>query len=150
MVDPPQAEPVPAVGAVVVDPDGRILLVRRGRAPAAGTWTLPGGRVEAGESPEAAIVRELHEETALDTKIVCLLDELTLEREGMVFRVKEYLVIARPGQIPVAGDDAAEVRWALPGDLEILGVLRDAAAVVKRGLEVHRTIRYTPMNGSAR
>src|SRR3954454_8406121 len=56
---------VPCVGAVVHDGDGRLLLIRRGHAPHEGLWSLPGGRVEPGESAEAAVVREVLEETGL-------------------------------------------------------------------------------------
>jgi ADP-ribose pyrophosphatase YjhB (NUDIX family) len=152
MPDRPQDDlhAVRAVGGVVVNGIGHILLVYRGRPPAAGTWTLPGGRVEAGESPEAAVVRELREETGLPTAIVCALDEVIIEREGTTFRVQEYLLVPLDNTAPRAGDDAAGVRWASPEDLEGLGVLDDAVSVVKRGLEVRRTIRYTPINGSAR
>jgi 8-oxo-dGTP diphosphatase len=150
MGDNPQAGAVPAVGAVVLDGRGHVLLVCRGRPPAVGTWTLPGGRVEAGESPEVAIVRELKEETSLATAIVCPLGEVILEREGTTFRVQEYLLVPLDDTVPEAGDDAADVCWASLEDLESLGVLDDAMAVIKRSLEVRRTIRYTPMNGSAR
>jgi 8-oxo-dGTP diphosphatase len=145
-----QGETVLAVGAVVVDGLRRVLLVRRGRPPAAGTWTLPGGRVEPGEEPEAALVRELREETALETGLVRSIGEVIIDREGTTFRVQEYLVVPIDDTSARAGDDAAEVRWASLEELESLGVLADAIAVVKRGLEVHETIRYTAMNGSAR
>jgi 8-oxo-dGTP diphosphatase len=150
MMNDPQGDPVRAVGAVVLDARGHVLLVCRGRPPAAGTWTLPGGHIEAGESPEAAIVRELREEATLSTAIVCHLGEVILEREGTTFAVQEYLLVPLDDSSPEAGDDAADVRWASLEELSGLGVLDDAIAMVKRGLEVRGTIRYTPMNGSAR
>jgi mutator protein MutT len=122
-----------AAGAVVVDDEGRVLLVRRGHAPSAGEWTLPGGRVEAGETPEAAIVRELREETALVASVVASLGVVTLEREGATYVVHEYLV--RPeSQVASAGDDAAEVRWVEDRELAALGVRAEAVAVIRRGL----------------
>jgi hypothetical protein len=51
----PDLPVVPCVGAIVHDLDGRLLLIRRGHAPHAGSWSLPGGRVEAGETPEQAV-----------------------------------------------------------------------------------------------
>ena len=57
---------MPCVGAVVTDRDARLLLIRRGHDPGAGLWSLPGGHVEPGETDEAAVVREVAEETGLD------------------------------------------------------------------------------------
>ena len=64
------SEAIPCVGAVVFDDSGRLLLIRRANPPAQGTWSLPGGRVEPGESSEDAVVRELHEETGLSGILV--------------------------------------------------------------------------------
>jgi mutator protein MutT len=60
---------VPCVGAVVHDEAGRLLLVRRGHPPNAGTWSLPGGRVEPGETLEQAVVREVREETGVAIEV---------------------------------------------------------------------------------
>ena len=59
-------EVVPGASVVIVDDDGRVLLVKRGRAPQRGRWSVPGGRVEPGESFEAAAAREALEETGLE------------------------------------------------------------------------------------
>ena len=56
---------VPCAGAIVHDATGRLLLIRRGREPGRGLWSLPGGRCEAGEDAAAAAVRETYEETGL-------------------------------------------------------------------------------------
>ena len=56
---------IPCVGAIIKDPAGRLLLIKRGHAPQAGRWSLPGGRVEPGESDEQAVIREIREETGL-------------------------------------------------------------------------------------
>ena len=144
----PQAEPcdgaiagsaVLAAGAVVLDDGERILLVRRGRSPSAGEWTLPGGRVEAGESPEAAVVRELREETALEARVVALLGVVTIVRDDVVYAIHEFLVAPQGDEPPRAGDDAAEARWVTREDLDALGVRSDAIAVIDRGLSLRRT-----------
>ncbi len=124
---------VRAVGAVVVDRQGRVLLVRRGKPPGKGQWTLPGGRVEPGESLEDAIVRELAEETALAVRVVASLGVVTVAREGFDYAIHEYLGVAHDGEAR-AGDDAAEVRWVAHGDMESLGVRADAVAVIESGL----------------
>jgi acetyl-CoA carboxylase carboxyl transferase subunit beta len=143
----PQAEPcdeaiagsrVLAAGAVVLDAGARILLVRRGRSPSAGEWTLPGGRVEAGESPEAAVVRELREETAIEARVVALLCVVTIVRDDVVYTIHEFLMAPQGDAPPRAGDDAAEARWASREDVDALGVRSDAIAVIDRGLALHR------------
>jgi 8-oxo-dGTP diphosphatase len=140
--DHPQAQPneILGVGAVLVDRDGRVLLVRRAHPPSAGAWTLPGGRVEPGESTEAAIVREVREETALETRVLCSLGSVRITREGLSFHIHEYLVAPVDDRLPRAGDDAADVRWASRSELAALGVHPDAVAVIDRGLtEVRAT-----------
>src|ERR1019366_8751461 len=104
----------------------------------AGEWTLPGGRVEAGETPEVAVVRELREETALEGRVVASLGVVTVAREGETYAIHEYLVRpAKPSRANAgvrAGDDAADVRWVEAGELAALGVRSDAVAVIERGL----------------
>jgi ADP-ribose pyrophosphatase YjhB (NUDIX family) len=101
--------PEVAVGAVVVK-DGALLMVRRGREPAEGRWTIPGGRIEHGETIEAAVAREVREETGLLVEVGWLLGihEVIGDRH---FVILDYDAEAPDGQEPVAGDDAAEVRW---------------------------------------
>ena len=136
MTDISQAHPraVLAVGAVVIDQDARILLIRRARPPSVGAWTLPGGRVQAGETLEEAIVREVHEETALETRVVDRLGPVTIAREGMVYEIHEHVLVPVGGSVPRAGDDAADARWVLRADLDALGVDKDAIAVVDQAI----------------
>jgi mutator protein MutT len=128
---------VVAAGAVVIDERGRVLLVRRGRSPSVGEWTLPGGRVEPGESPEAAVVRELREETGLLGRPTSALGVVTIERDGVHYAIHEFSVaLAEPaGDAALRpGDDAAEARWARRDELPTLGVRADAIAVIDRAL----------------
>jgi ADP-ribose pyrophosphatase YjhB (NUDIX family) len=135
-----QAEPgqVVAVGAVVVDRAARILLVRRARPPTVGTWTIPGGHVESGESLEAAILREVHEETGLIARLVCPLGVVPITREGFAYAIHEFLLVALDDRARsralVAGDDAAEARWVDRRQLEGLSVWPDVVEVIDRGL----------------
>jgi 8-oxo-dGTP diphosphatase len=133
-----------AAGAVVVDRRGRVLLIRRAHPPLAGEWTLPGGRVEANESPEEAIVRELREEASIETCIVAPLGVADVVGDGFAYSIHEYLVAPLDDASPRAGDDAADVRWAERTELEALGVGADAIAVIDRGLAL-----LTPGAGKA-
>ncbi len=141
MANPPQAPPswIAAVGAVVVDGRGCVLLVRRGRPPSLGAWTLPGGRVEAGESYEDAVTREVREETAIRARVIASLGLVPIVREGFAYAIHEYLLAPFDGAAPVAGDDAAEVCWAARSDLDRLGLSVEVAAVIDRGLAFHRS-----------
>ena len=103
---------VPCVGAVVHDARGRLLLVRRGHAPSAGLWSVPGGRVEAGESEVEAVVREMAEETGLRVRPERVLGRVRIDGDGVVFTVTDWVcTLLDPGQQPVAGDDAADVAF---------------------------------------
>jgi mutator protein MutT len=102
--------PVLAVGAVVVDHD-RLLMVRRGRGPAAGRWSVPGGRVEAGETLVEAVTRELREETGIDGVCGRLLGWVERFEDEGHFVILDFEVTLVGGDQPVAGDDAAEAAW---------------------------------------
>ena len=103
---------VPCVGAVVHDARGRLLLIRRGHAPSAGLWSVPGGRVEAGESEVEAVVREMAEETGLRVRPERVLGRVRIDGDGVVFTVTDWVcTLLDPGQQPVAGDDAADVAF---------------------------------------
>jgi mutator protein MutT len=106
---------VPCVGAIVVDERGRLLLVRRGHDPGAGLWSIPGGRIEPGETDAEALVRELREETGLTVRPGRLAGRVTRSGgPGTVFDIRDYFatIADGTGTGPLkAGDDAAEARW---------------------------------------
>lgn len=111
---------VPCVGAVITDADGRLLLIRRGRPPAAGLWSLPGGRVEAGETDQQAVVREVHEETGLSVAPGPLIGSVTRPGpDGAVYEIRDYAASVTSGHL-AAGDDAADARWVWPSELATL------------------------------
>ena len=107
--------PLVGVGAVVVD-EGRVLLVRRGREPLKGQWSLPGGMLELGESLTAGVAREVLEETGLTVEpleLIELLDRIHHQQERVRFHyvIADYLCRVRGGTLQ-AGSDADDVRWA--------------------------------------
>ena len=106
---------VPCVGGVVQDADGRLLLIRRGTEPGRGLWSIPGGRVEPGESGPEATAREVREETGLDVVVGDLVGRV--ERagpDGVTYVIDDFRAFPAPGCDPAvltAGDDADEARW---------------------------------------
>ncbi len=108
--DPGAHRPEVCVGAVAVL-DESILLIRRGRGPAQGTWSVPGGRVEVGETLAEAVVRELQEETGLSGVCESLLGWAELIDEDHHYVILDFTVTVLDADDPVAGDDAAEARW---------------------------------------
>ena len=116
---------MPAVGTVCFKGED-VLLIQRGTKPLQGEWSLPGGRIEAGERAEAAALRELTEETGVTARIAGIIDVVdaifTSRRTGNVNRhylLFDYAAIWVSGD-PVAGDDAAHAEWISPDRLATL------------------------------
>lgn len=110
---------IPCVGGIV-DDGARLLLVRRGHPPGEGLWSLPGGRVEPGESDADAVVRELREETGLAVRPGALVG--TVERDatgGDVYVIRDYRCTVAGGTL-TAGDDARDARWVPYADVPTL------------------------------
>lgn len=103
--------PVPAVGVVCLKND-QVLLIQRGQPPRAGEWSLPGGRIEAGERAVDAALRELYEETGITARIGGLLDVVDglFPDAARHYVLIDYWAEWLTGE-PVAGDDAAQARW---------------------------------------
>lgn len=131
------AAPRVGVGAVVLH-EGRVLLVRRGRAPALGLWSVPGGLVELGETTVDAARREVEEETGLDVRIaglVGVLDRVTRDADGRVryhWVLVDYLAYPQSNDTITAGSDAAEVRWVTIDEVERLPITEGLADMIKR------------------
>lgn len=126
--------PEVAVGAVAVD-HGRLLLVRRGHGPGAGLWSVPGGRVEPGETLHDAVVREAMEETGLEVvvdRFLGYVERFGDEPAPYHFVILDFVVtVLDPERSPQAGDDAAEAAWVAfddLGDLRLVGGLYEFLA----------------------
>lgn len=117
--------PVSCAGAVVRDDEGRVLLVLRANEPSRGRWSLPGGRIEPGESAEQAAAREVREETGLDVTVGALVCRADLGP----YVVDDFAATVTGGALR-AGDDALDARWfsveemrSLPLSPGLLGAL---------------------------
>jgi len=134
--------PFVGVGAVVLR-DGRVLLVKRGREPLAGEWSLPGGAVELGETLEASVVRELQEETGLDVEVgpvIEVFDRITHDAGGRVeyhYVLVDYLCWPTGGELQPASD-VDDAIFVAPEDLRLYALTAKAHAVIARALELAR------------
>jgi 8-oxo-dGTP diphosphatase len=131
--------PIVAVGAVILDGD-RVLLVQRGQEPLKGEWSLPGGAVEVGETLQAALAREVREETSLDIVVGPVVEVLeSIRRDGGGRAEYHYVIIdyacrVRGGTSTEAarGTDAADVRWVPIDELDRYRVTGTAVAVIRK------------------
>jgi ADP-ribose pyrophosphatase YjhB (NUDIX family) len=111
---------VPCVGAIIKDEAGRLLLVKRGHEPGKGLWSVPGGRVEAGESDTEALIREVREETGLIVAPGRLVGRVRRPGGGDTeLDIRDYSATVTGGNL-AAGDDADDAAWAGPGELSLL------------------------------
>ena len=119
-------DPKVAVGVVVEDIEGRILLVKRNHEPRMGQWAFPSGFVDAGEVLEVAAAREVREETGIEASIDALLGAYSEVGETVIFIAYAGRVVSGAA---VAGDEAIEVAWFAPDDLPPLAFAHDGDVV---------------------
>ena len=129
--------PVVGVGGVVVR-DGRALIIRRGKEPLFGRWTVPGGTVELGETLEEALVREMEEETGLHVEpveVLTVFDRIQREDGRVVYHyvIVDYLCRWRSGEARAASD-ALEVAWTSAAELPGYDLPAKALEVVRGAL----------------
>lgn len=135
MTDRPRPEV--AVGAIVFDERGRVLLVERGRPPGVGLWTVPGGRVERGETLAHAVAREVFEETGLAVEVGALACVVERIGDGHHFVILDYVARLAGGGPPVAGDDARAARFVDAAELATLPCTEGLAGVIERARATH-------------
>ena len=134
----PPARPQAGVSVCVVRA-GHALLVQRGREPLRGLWSLPGGRIEWGETLHQAALRELAEETAIEADIRMLLDSVEVidrDRSGHVVYhhvLTTFGAVWRSGEAR-AGSDAAAVRWVDAGGLAALPMTPGTDQLIRRAI----------------
>lgn len=109
------------VGAACIDDVGRLLLIQRGNAPAKGQWSLPGGRIEPGESAEQAVAREVREETGLNVRVVRWIGRIERDAPNANrYVIDDYLVELVGEATLQAGDDAADAGFFTVDEIQAL------------------------------
>lgn len=116
------ARPEVCVGAVVVD-EGELLVIRRGHGPGGGKWSIPGGRVEGGETLAEAVVRELAEETGLEGVCEALVGWAERIGTGYHHVILDFRITLLERVEPTAGGDAAEAAWLPLSDVAELNLV---------------------------
>ncbi len=131
--DYPQA-PIVGVG-IVCFRDADVLLIRRGKPPREGGWSLPGGRQKLGETVRECALRELRQETGVEAEIgplVDVVDSMTRDGDGGLqyhYTLVDFRADWRAGE-PRAGGDAADARWFAPAELEALELWDETRRVI--------------------
>ena len=137
MTEPASAKPIILVAAVaLIDTDGRVLLAQRPEGKSlAGLWEFPGGKVEAGETPEHALVRELKEELGIDTWTSCLAPFTFASHTYDKFHLLMPLYVCRKWQGEPHGREGQALAWVRPqrmkdypmppADVPLVAMLRD-------------------------
>lgn len=126
--------PIVGVGAVVLRED-RVLLIKRGKPPRQGQWSLPGGGQEVGETVEEAVRREVREEAGLEldwVEFLAVVDAITREEDG---RVRwHYTLVDFVGEAsgePAAGGDADAAAWLTPAEIAGLGLWTETLRIIE-------------------
>jgi 8-oxo-dGTP diphosphatase len=134
--------PIVGVGGVVIHNE-RALLIRRGSAPLEGEWSIPGGMLEVGETLLEGVQRELLEETAIEVKVLDLIEvfeRVTRDETGKFkyhFVILDYLCEAVRGEAK-AGSDVMDVAWAREADLSDYSLTPTATRVIQKAFEIAR------------
>lgn len=132
--------PIVGVGGVVIS-DGRALLIKRGHPPLQGEWSIPGGTLELGETLIEGVERELLEETAIQVRVVDLIEvfeRVFRDDSGRLqyhFVILDYLCEPVTGEAR-AGSDVTDVAWVSEADLDRYSVTVTATRVIQRAFEM--------------
>lgn len=134
------AHPVVGIAGIVLD-GNRVLLVKRGREPLQGIWSLPGGKLELGETLRDGVRRELREEAGLDVRVLDMVEvfeRITPDEQGRT--AYHYVLIdflcESDGVDAQAGDDADEVAWVERDRIGEYETTEGAAGVIQKAFAI--------------
>ena len=139
--------PLPGVGAIIIRRN-KIVLVQRGRNPLKGYWSLPGGLIEPGETIEAALIREVREETGLKVRaerLFEIFERIMPDAKGRPeyhYILHDYLCTVTGGALK-AGDDAGVVAWIPRSELNSLQLTEGTLKVIEKAFKIrNRAARF--------
>jgi 8-oxo-dGTP diphosphatase len=134
--------PMPAigVGGIVFNRQNQVLLIQRNQPPAIGLWSIPGGKLEAGETLMAACKREIKEETGLETEIKNIVAVVERRIENFHYVIIDYLVSLADEDhaTPIAQSDIADAKWV---DLESMAdyeLVDGLAEIIRRTFRIYK------------
>jgi len=133
--------PVPAIGVagIVFNKHRQVLLIRRNQAPAKGLWSIPGGKLEAGESLSEACRREIKEETGLDTEIKNIVAVVERRVEEFHYVIIDFLAVLADQEdiTPIAQSDVDEAKWVELESLAEYELVPGLAGIIERSYRCH-------------
>ena len=129
------SRPIVGVGVVILDAD-KVLLIKRGKPPRAGTWSLPGGAQESGETLKEAAIREIYEETNLKVEIIGLIDIVdSIRRDKKGDTEYHYTLIDFAARVTGgalrAGDDAIDSHWFTLQEIKELDIWSETKRIIR-------------------
>lgn len=148
MIDRGSRSPKIGVGAVIFDPDSRVLLIKRNAPPARGRWSIPGGKQEAGETLVEACLREVLEETGLAVRLGPIVAVVERIRDGFHYVIIDFwATIPQEGPLtPHAADDVSDALWVEVDRLSEFDLVEGLSEII----HISRTLRPGQTNGGLR
>ena len=133
---PERSFPLPAIGVagIVFNQYKQVLLILRNQSPAKGLWSIPGGKLEAGESLSVACRREIKEETGLDTKIINIVAVVERQVENFHYVIIDYLAVLADQEhiTPTAQSDVVDAQWVGLENLAEYDLVPGLADIIQR------------------
>lgn len=134
--------PFVGVGAIIIE-QGRVVLIKRGHAPALGEWSIPGGALEAGETLREGVIREALEETGLAVEpgeLLGVFDRVLRDEQQRTryhYVLIDFLCHRKSGDLTASGD-ADDAHWFTQQELSNISLPEDTAEVIRRGFAKRR------------
>lgn len=140
-----QPQPTIGVGTIILDGHGRVLLIRREKAPARGQWSIPGGCQEPGETIVQTAAREVKEETGIDVTVGPIVAVAERIQEGFHYVIIDFLATTfdPPAAIPTPATDVNEAVWVKLSDLDDYDLVEGLSKIINR-VERLNSMRSNP------